>query len=621
MSRSQVRDDDIERMLKELEDGNVSEDGLEDDDDDHDEENFYANAQELVQDLISDDVEDLLLECEDPIPYNEDDPRLVQDAAPGPSSGACIFNSFDKRQIIWKTGSMTFDERKIVHEPTSTLDTEIANLDTPYKCFMHYFTPDFLQKIVDESNLYSVQENVANPITITVADLKKYIGCLLFMSVQHFQSVRSCWHDKFGYPPIKSTMSINRFEVIRSVLHFNNNEHHLPKEHPDHDRLHKIRPVIDHLNKAFSSIPVDQRLSIDEQMCATKISHFLKQYLPNKPHKWGYKLFVLCSLMGYAYRFEVYSGQNNTKDKPADEPDLGITNNVVLRLARVVPRKHNHVIYFDNFYTSLPLAYYLSKQGIHCVGTVQQNRLPNCRLPDKKSLMKTSVLRGTYEEKVAHHDGVDFSATVWKDNKVVTLLSTYVGAEPAGKVQRFDKKLKQKIDVPCPKVVQEYNMHMGGVDLMDSYLGRYRIRVKSKKWYMRLFYHLLDLAVINSWVIFKKNMTAKGTPKKQLPNLGEFRNELADALCNVGTSNGSKRGRPSNSSLEEQAKKRRGPAHPLPCKDVRSDGVAHWPVFSNRLRCKLPQCKGTTQWACSKCNIPLCLNGTNNCFRDFHTTP
>ncbi|XP_050553076.1 piggyBac transposable element-derived protein 3-like [Spodoptera frugiperda] len=528
MSRRQVNDDDIEKILRELEDGNVSEDGLEDEDDD--EENFYANAQQLVQDLVSDDMEDLVPESEDPIPHDEDDPPLVQDADPGPSSGASIFNSFDKRQIIWKTGSMTFDESKIIHEPTSTLDTAIADLDTPYKCFLHNFTPDFLEKI-------------------------------------HFQSVRSHWHDKFGYPPIKATLSINRFEAIRSVLHFNNNEHHLPKEHPDHDRLHNIRPVIDHLNKTFSSIPVDQRLSIDEKMCATKISHFLKKYLPNKPHKWGYKLFVLCSLMGYAYRFEVYSGQDNNKDKPADEPDLGITNNVVLRLVRVVPRKLNHVIYFDNFYTSLPLAYYLSKQGIHCVGTVQQNRLPNCRLPDKNTLMKTSVPRGTYEEKVAHHDGVDFSATVWKENKVVTLLSTYVGAEPAGKVQRFDKKLKQKIDVPCPKVVQEYNMHMGGVDLMDSYLGRYRIKVKSKKWYMRLFYHLLDLAVINSWVLFKKNMSAKGIPKKQLPNLGEFRNELADALCNVGTSNGNKRGRPSNNFLEELAKKRRGPAHPLPCKD------------------------------------------------------
>lgn len=102
---------------------------------------------------------------------------------------------------------------------------------------------------------------------------------------------------------------------------------------------------------------------------------------------------------------------------------------------------------------------------------------------------------------LTHHNGVDFSATVWKDNKVVTLSSTYIGAEPAGKVTRYDKKLKQKVDITCPKIVQEYNMHMGGVDLMDSFLGRYRVRVKSRKWYLRLFYHLLDLAVINSWIL------------------------------------------------------------------------------------------------------------------------
>lgn len=51
MSRRQVNDDDIEKILRELEDGNVSEDGREDEDDD--EENFYANAQQLVQDLVS----------------------------------------------------------------------------------------------------------------------------------------------------------------------------------------------------------------------------------------------------------------------------------------------------------------------------------------------------------------------------------------------------------------------------------------------------------------------------------------------------------------------------------------------------------------------------------------
>lgn len=170
----------------------------------------------------------------------------------------------------------------------------------------------------------------------------------------------------------------------------------------------------------------------------------------------------------------------------------------------------------------------------------------------------------------------------------------------------------------CVRVQYAY---MGGVDLMDSFLGRYRIRIKSRKWYLRLFYHLLDLTTINSWVLMKKNLIAKGVSKKQLPNLGEFRNCLADTLCNIGMSGGNKRGRPSTSSLEHelQIKKQKGPQHPLPSKDVRVDGFEHWPVFANRLRCKMPNCKGTTQWSCTKCNVPLCLNQRNNCFKDFHS--
>lgn len=63
--------------------------------------------------------------------------------------------------------------------------------------------------------------------------------------------------------------------------------------------------------------------------------------------------------MGYAHKFEVYSGQENT-EKLTDEPDLGSTGNIVVRLLRGVPRKQNHIIYFDNFYTSLPLVVFFS---------------------------------------------------------------------------------------------------------------------------------------------------------------------------------------------------------------------------------------------------------------------
>ena len=66
-------------------------------------------------------------------------------------------------------------------------------------------------------------------------------------------------------------MTVNRFEEIRSVIHFNKYAKYKLVGYPNHDRLHKIRPVVEHMNKMFLSVvPFDQRLPRDEQMCSTK---------------------------------------------------------------------------------------------------------------------------------------------------------------------------------------------------------------------------------------------------------------------------------------------------------------------------------------------------------------
>lgn len=58
---------------------------------------------------------------------------------------------------------------------------------------------------------------------------------------------------------------------------------------------------------------------------------------------------------------------------------------------------------------------------------------------------------------------------------------------------------------------------------------------------------------------------------------------------------GNKSSRPSNGSLEHslQAKKSRGPFHPLGSMNVRKNDFGHSPIFSNRLRCTIPLCKET----------------------------
>jgi len=53
-----------------------------------------------------------------------------------------------------------------------------------------------------------------------------------------------------------------------------------------------------------------------------------------KPHKWGYKLFIMSGVSEFAYNLEIYSVQeNDTSLRLDNELDLGPSSNVVVRLA------------------------------------------------------------------------------------------------------------------------------------------------------------------------------------------------------------------------------------------------------------------------------------------------
>ncbi|XP_046987167.1 piggyBac transposable element-derived protein 2-like [Schistocerca americana] len=360
------------------------------------------------------------------------------------------------------------------------------------------------------------------------------------MSIVHVPNTRDYWGEVTGTHLIKTTMTVNQYEHIRKFLHFNDNSAMIPRGEKGHDRLFKIRPIIELMRSRFQTIPVEDGIS------------------------------------GYAYDFEIFTGDENKPEKRVTgEEDLGASANVVVRLSRILPRNMNHKLYCDNYYTSLPLLVWLHKQGIYSLGTVRRNRVPDCKLPSEAELKK--MARGASVERVATVDGVDISNVVWKDNKSVMLLSTLAGQQPIHEAGRYDKKTKSRTTIPCPQIIKLYNKHMGGVDLLDSIMGRHKILVKSRKWYIRLFYHLLDMGVVNSWLLYRRVAETKGI--KRTMKLSEFRMEIAPCLCRSGHTS-AKRGRPSN-ELENQiqAKKTKGPTAHVPPQDVRLDEVGHLPSY------------------------------------------
>ena len=295
------------------------------------------------------------------------------------------------------------------------------------------------------------------------------------------------------------------------------------------------------------------------------------------------------------------------------------SSQVVARLCDVLEHHKNYKVFFDNWFTTVDLLVYLAKRGILSLGTFQIRREKNLQFPDEKA-MRQQGGRGKSISKCAVVDDVQVTAVKWLDNRSVTLVSTFVGEEPKMKVERYDRQKKTKIEVDAPQCISVYNKHMGFVDSIDSLLARFRIKINCRKrHYLKIFYHFLDLVAVNSWLLYRRDCQDIGMPQKERLKLWDFKSAVAHDLLEKGKDVSPKKRR---SSIETQleGKRHRGPTCRYPDMHERQDGKDHLPVFlEKRGRCKMPQCNGIINTACSKCELHLCISKARNCFYDFHT--
>lgn len=98
----------------------------------------------------------------------------------------------------------------------------------------------------------------------------------------------------------------------------------------------------------------------------------------------------------------------------------------------------------------------------------------------------------------------------WMDNRGVIIVSTFESAYPHTTFRRFDKTQSVVIEVTCAKAVITYNKFMGGVDLLDELVTYYRIKIRSRKYFMRLVYYFFDVAVVNGWLLYCQDCKGQG---------------------------------------------------------------------------------------------------------------
>ena len=373
--------------------------------------------------------------------------------------------------------------------------------------------------------------------------------------------------------------------------------------------------MLDCILERCRNIEQEEAHSIDEQIVPTKSKSSLRQYLPNKPHKWGIKIWARCGVSGIVYDFSAYVGQQDATDTSVTFGKIGA---VVIRLVENLPKNVGHKLYMDNLFTSIPLFKHLKSQGIWAIGTIRGNRLKGAEklLESKKQLLKEG--RGAVDFRIDANSNI--IVLRWLDNGLVQLISTFMGSELGAPVKRWNGKEKKMIEVQCPAIINQYNKHMGGVDLCGMLMSLYHIKLGTKKWYMHLVYYCIGLSIVNGWLLYKRHAFQNQAKKTDVMSLLNFHGQIALSLLQKNKV-AAKGGRPRSDNTPTVQKKSKSNLTFLPPNEIRYDNVCHLPEITDaQHRCRCCP-KGYTPIKCLKCDVFLCIvTGSNspNCFYGFH---
>lgn len=465
--------------------------------------------------------------------------------------------------------------------------------------FKLFFDDSLLDIIVLETNRYAEQHpgrSTSQWKNVDKNEMMIFLAICILQGLIKKPEERMYWssNEMWSTPIFPKLMNLRRYISIKRNLHFSNNETFDRNTHPN-PKLCKIWPIYEIINNKCSSLYIPERdITIDESLMLYKGRLGWVQYIPLKRARFGIKLYLLCeSKSGYLFSFIIYTGKGTIIDEKYK--DMPVTSQIVVSLLEPLMNQ-GYCLTTDNYYTSPQLADFLVNHKTDTYGTVRKNRKDIPKFIQTKKLKKGEI--------VAAQRG-KVMVMKWQDKRDICLLSTVHNTEK-GTTNKTDKDGNV---IFKPKLVIDYNETMGGVDRLDQHLHDYPIiRKRGKKYYKKIFFHLLDISIWNAFVLYKKN----GGEKSNL----DFRSKLVERLIQNYHSeiNIKKSGRPKSSGILRLTE-RHFPSFvpPTPKKEAPTRYCA---VCCSKRDNKGKRKRKESRYMCNTCNVGLCAAP---CFEIYHT--
>lgn len=328
---------------------------------------------------------------------------------------------------------------------------------------------------------------------ITIEEMKKFVGILISMGLTRRTQISDYWSTKPSQfiPFYSNVMSIKRFQNILSVFHLTSNLN-TTKNESGRDLLKNVYELLTVLNASFKDYFVPgQAISVSEGLIGAKKYSTLVKYVPKKNlAQHNIKKIILCdSSSGYVF----HSALIKYRDRRVAGLLAKRVIMEVLNEAQLTGKGHH--IFADNSYTTFGLSRELLTVNTYLTGILSK----------KSSEFKSSIIQTPskdnntlYFRKGAHLLVKYKEAT---DKKTVNILTTGCHAE--------DKLLKNTTgkQKAKPLPLYLYNKHKVSI---DSKRKRFLTTARmTRAFWKRIVYSLIDIAVLNAFVLYKANTTTE----------------------------------------------------------------------------------------------------------------
>jgi hypothetical protein len=507
----------------------------------------------------------------------------------------------------WVTGDFTPKEvpmEKFMEHFTSSCRSGVVRTgiqvssgvaNSPIKAWRLIFTAGILEGIVKHTNSYG--ERYAKDWTpIGKKDLTDFIAVLFVMSIQKRKDKPSNWFSESPTLESKVAKRITtgrQFGRMLRYLHCCDPDEDGMNEDGEYDPSYKVMELKKELEKRWSAVFIpNQELSLDETLLRAFGRMKFKVRIISKAARYGIKLYVITDARtSFVMGVLVYTGKFTYSDSRTESTKK--TVQVVQQLCEPF-RGSYRTIYVDRFYSSVDLLRELEDMQLYTTGTILSNRIPSNLSIAKNSKKFKELNRGDAVNTVLNYrtlkgEKKDAGLVAWKDRNMVYCLTNDTSTIPMDDCRRRGQG--GIITIQRPEVIAKYNQFMGGVDVADMRRLHCNSTIMGQnRWWLKLFFYLLDVGTSNALVVYNEAMKGKRQPY----NIADFKNKVVEAL--VGAK----------------------------LKDVVDNTVAVEHAMINipdgaRQRCSYcslmgEQCR--TRFMCEGCGVPYCSIGSGKTGKD-----